>query len=171
VSSGTLFTRIPSWLREALAAQEPDVPNILGAIVDPVLDVGQGGWGEQEGVWTTQGIDKVGTNDTTVVHAASRTLGALIILEVQMILAGGRAGTGRGLIRDVVSLEAVGLFRVTGTTTPGFYPHVTCAGHSYPFLIPPGCSFELAIDADDNVANAISVQVAKATFRAGFKPI
>lgn len=169
MSSGTLFTRIPAWLRQALATQEPDVPNVLGAIIDPVLDVGQGGWGTMD--WAAVVQDSVGTLDTVDVRPANDNLGYLVFAEVLMILAGGTAGTVRLMMRDGVINEDVGLARVTGATTPGFYEHTDLARSPYPFVIPPGFGFRISVDANDNVANAISVQMAIATFRAGFKPI
>lgn len=77
MSKGTLFTRLPAWLREALGAVEPDVPNQLGGIIDPVVDIGQGGWGTAD--WLLSQVSAANNTNIVDVFASDRDLQTVIL--------------------------------------------------------------------------------------------
>lgn len=139
--SGSLFTRTPEWLREALGLQEPDLPNRLGDVgrrVEPVLDIWQGGFSRgftflqtnllQIGVFGPSTINLVttrGTNSDAIIWAAT-----------------GIHAAGAGAIVAAFELEGQGLAGVTVTqATITNATAVLIGAASKPLFVPNGLNF------------------------------
>ena len=173
MSNGTLFTRLPGWLREALAAQEPDVPNHLGGVVDPVLDVGQGGWGTM--VWTHEFM--VAANNTNIVDivAASADVGILVV-GVDVDNTGSAVNTDAQLLAVTPSGLSVRLWRRSAVAA-GLYSAynmedsggVTRMGQGS-IIIPPGFGLR-GILGTIGVGSSSTMNMIVGRFRAGYKPI
>lgn len=168
MSSGTLFTRLPGWLRQALATQEPDVPNILGAIVDPVLDVGQGGWGLVEPLFpeVTHPASTGATNYTLIAQDPDVTPLLLVVTVAHF----GGAGAADVTLTNLVGAGSTRALHGFSALAAG---PVAGLGHRQTVrqvVLPPGSGLRVDMPAT-GVGESLTCWLSWLPIRRGFKPI
>lgn len=173
MSSGTLFTRLPAWLRDALSTQEPDVPNVLGAVVDPILDVGQGGWGTME--WVDQQVTHpASTGATNYTLEPPSDVKGLLVTAVTIVHSGGAAPGFAAISKtSVTTPTAVWLLRgniAVGDTWANNWDGTRGWNLMYPLVVPPGRGLRFEAPAT-GVGESFTCIITYGRFRAGFKPV
>ena len=132
--------RLPNWLRQALLVGQ--VPNYLEiGTITPTLDIGQGGWGENDIRYfdeTAVGVNAGTTVVTNTVNEASVILGARGITSaaflVQIVII---PPTASGIVLGNHTMAAAGYATwkdLTGNAATRIY-------------VPPGCSFRISSTA------------------------
>lgn len=153
--------RLPNWLRFALSIGE--IPNQLGVgSVTPVLDVGQGGWGDNDFRYydDTQADNVSQTVISNTVNEAALLLGARFIA--------GAAFTVRLFVIPPTSsavLMGTHTFAAAGMAS---WKEIMGAGDARVY-VPPGCS--IVVNATGAGASTLQVIAYSAKLKPGYKPV
>lgn len=162
------FSRVPSWLRNALGTTDPNLPDqIETAAVLPVLDIAQGGWGGMR--WRLlvgTGLAASSGANTVREIEGDENLTRLMYLHVTHV--GGSAAEAIQIqLRDRVMNDPLALAAPSvpaGTTLS----HQQIMGSSDPFVIPPG--FHLAIRYPATaLGESWALRMLEGETKAGFK--
>lgn len=132
--------RLPNWLRQALMIGQ--IPNqFADDHVQPVLDVGQGGWG---------GSDVRYFDETAVGVNAGSTVVTNTVNEAALIL-GARGITSAAFLVQIVIIPPTASGIVLGNHTMAAAGYATwkdlTGGAGTRIYVPPGCSFRISSTA------------------------
>lgn len=166
------FDRLPSWLVDALQLQDPDVPNVLGGkVVQPTLDVLQGGWGLRTGetFWELFEGDVPASQaaGTEVVIAADPGRIRLCTLG-EMNFQGGALGDWLISIVQSTTAKGTALFEDTAVADQR-YTWKDLNNGDY-WIVPPGWRLIMQHPAT-GVGEQITFRTVALDLPAGFKPI